>query len=292
VPDLEVAPALAVAFILNEPLFEPLDGVEDSQLTLLLTLHALLDVTLIRILLAAAEGTQVLCETERVAGGAACVTLIVLVNPPPVTVMVPVLDEEPVLAVVFILKLPFPVPLAVDTVSQLVLLLLTLHALVDVTLIVVLLAADAGDHVLGDTVNAAGGASCVTFIVRVIPPPVIVIAPVLEVTVVLAVTFILKWPLLVPLDGVTVSQLVLLLVTPHGLLDVMLIVVLPAADAGVHVVCDAVSIAGAGGCATAIVLLGTPETVTVIVPTLVALVVLACAFIRNEPLSVRFVGVT
>ena len=294
VPVLDAVFVLAAAFILNEPLFIPLDGVTDSQSRLLVTLHDLLDVTFINVLFAADVISHEAGSTVSTGGATSCVTLIVLVNPPPVTVIVPVLDDVPVLAVASILIVPLPEPVEGVTVNQLVLLLVALQALVDDTVIVVLFAADARFHVVGDTDNAAAGAAWVTLTVLVNPPPVTVMVPVLDDVPVLAVALILNEPLPVRFAGVMlpiVSQLVLLLTTVHDVLDVMLIKVLSAPDAGFHVVGDTVSVAGGAGWVTVIVLSGTPVTLTVIVPVLEKVVVFACTFILNDPLRVRLIGV-
>ena len=69
--------------------------------------------------------------------------------PVAVTVIVPVLENEPVFALTFTLKLPLPIRLVghmLDTVSQDVLLLLIFHIRSDVTCTVKALAADVGSH--------------------------------------------------------------------------------------------------------------------------------------------------
>ena len=80
---------------------------------------------------------------------AACVTAIVTVSPPPVTVIVP-LRAVPVLAVTAALKVPLPEPLAGDTVSQEVLFELAVQATFEVTSIVVWEAAFVGERLVGE----------------------------------------------------------------------------------------------------------------------------------------------
>ena len=77
------------------------------------------------------------------------------------TVIVPVLEDAPVLAVALILKDPFPVRLAglkLEAVNQLTL-LVTVQVLFDVTLTVVLPAAELGLHVLLDKVKVPATAA-------------------------------------------------------------------------------------------------------------------------------------
>ena len=88
----------------------------------------------------------------------------------------------------------------------------------------------------------------------------------------------------------TVSQEVWLLVTTHVLLDVTLIVALPPTCVKFEAPVDRLSVGGAAGCVTEIVRAGSPGTVTVIVPVLCVVLVLAVAVILNEPLPVRVAG--
>jgi len=84
-----------------------------------------------------------------------------------------------------------------------------------------------------------------------------------------------------------------LLCTLQVVLEVTLIV-LRSADADAFHVVDGfnVSVAGAAAWVTEIVRLGRPGAVTVTVPVLGAVLVLAAALILNEPSPVRFAGVT
>lgn len=93
------------------------------------------------------------------AGAPACVTDIVRVSPPPVTVMVPVRLLVLGLATALIRKLPFPVRFVGDTfvaVNQFTLLVGAFHVMLDVTLMVVFPPPDPGLHAVGDTVSVAG----------------------------------------------------------------------------------------------------------------------------------------
>jgi len=144
----------------------------------------------------------------------------------------------PVLAVAFILKEPFPLPLAGVTVSQEVALLDTFQALLAVTLTVKLSAANDGFQVLWDRVRFAAGAPWVTVTVRDVAPVIVaVMVPDLAAVPLLAVTFILKVPLPLPLPlaGVTVSHEVALLDTFQALLANTLTVKLSAPEDGLHV---------------------------------------------------------
>jgi hypothetical protein len=120
-------------------------------------------------------------------------------------VTVPLLEAVPVFAVAESVNEPLPILLAgvtLETVSHDWLLVGAFQVVLDVTDIVVFEAADVGDHVSGLTVSTAGAAACVTDIVLVIPPPVIVTVPLLEVVVVLTVAEIVNEPLPVLLAGV------------------------------------------------------------------------------------------
>ena len=132
-------------------------------------------------------------------------------------------------------------------------------------------------------------------IVRVgAPGAVTVIVPLLAVVAVLAVAFILNEPLPVRFVGVIlemVSHEVALLLTFHVALDVTLIVAKLATDVALTEELDNDSVAGAAACVNTTVRVGALGAVTVIVPLLAVLAVLAVAFILNEPLPVRFVGV-
>ena len=135
----------------------------------------------------------------------ACVTVIVrVVAPGAVIVITPVLAAVPLLAVALILNEPFPVRFAglnVFTVSHDAL-LVTVHVLLDVTVIVVCCATDDGVHALTDNVRVAAGAACVTVTVRDAAPGAdTVIMPVLAIEPVLAVTFNLNEPLPVRFVG-------------------------------------------------------------------------------------------
>ena len=68
----------------------------------------------------------------------ACVTATVRLIPPPVTVIVPLLEAVPALAVAEMVKLPLFDPLAGDAVNQEVALLLTVHDTFEVTVMLVL----------------------------------------------------------------------------------------------------------------------------------------------------------
>jgi len=142
-------------------------------------------------------------------GGAGCHTDIVRLGTPlTVTVIVPVLEVVPVLAVAFILNEPSRVRLVGDTwsiVSQLTLLLGAVHVLVDATRTVVLLAAWVGTfHPVIDSVNAAAGACWVTVTVRVATLPELTdIVPVLAPGPGLAEASILNEPLPVRFTGRT-----------------------------------------------------------------------------------------
>jgi len=104
---------------------------------LLVTVHVLLEVTWTTEFCAAAVRFHEAVDRLSVGGAASWVTEIVrLGTPGVVTVIVPVLDVAPVLAVTFILNEPLPVRFAgfmFDIVNHDVLLLVTVHVLLEFT---------------------------------------------------------------------------------------------------------------------------------------------------------------
>ena len=88
--------------------------------------------------------------------GAACVTAIVRVRPPPVTVTVPVRAAVPVFAVALTVKLPLLLPLVAEAVIH-VWLSVTVQLTFAVTVTGDDEAADANDSVVGDTVRLLVG---------------------------------------------------------------------------------------------------------------------------------------
>jgi len=238
-PLLTSCPELADTFILNEPLPVRLAGVVLLMVShdwLLLTVQVALDVTVTGALPPDISTPQSVTDNESVGGGG-CVTVIVRVIPPVEMVTVAVLGRVLVLAVVArSVNVLLPVRFIDDTLSKVsqVALLLALHDLLDVTPIEILPAAcDVRCQLACDTVSTAAGATCVTFIVRVIPGTVTVIAPVLWAVPLLADALMVNRPLPVRLAGdmlETVSQVVALLVTVHVALDVTVTLVLPPAD--------------------------------------------------------------
>ena len=291
---------LASAFSLNEPLPVRLVGcrlVTVSHGTVLDTFHCLLDVTVTVVLFALDVMFHVLIERLRDGGGvAAWVTVIVRCTPPAMdTVTVPVLEIVPVLSDVFILKEPIPVRFAGD----IVLIvnqnesLLTFHWTLDVTFIVAELARWDEVQPVCDTVNVGCG-YCLTAMVRVIPPVVVETdtVPVLTAAPWLAAAFIQNEPLPVRLGGemlLKVSQ-VTLLDTFHCVLDDTVTGALAAAAATTHpVIPNSVNVGAGGGggaaCVTVTVRVMV-DALTLMVPVLDVVPVLAVAFILNEPFCV------
>ena len=201
------------------------------------------------------------------------------------------------MAVALILKLPLPVGftgLMLFTVSH-VWLLVTLHARLAVTLTVTLAAsADGICQLLPESVSDAGAAGWDTVIVRVTPGTVTVRVPIRVAVPVLAVALSTKEPLPVRFRGVILetSSHVTLDENPHCQLDVTYIVaVLALCVFKSHVLIDRFNVGVGAGWDTANVRVVAPAMLTVMVPVLVAVVVLAVAFNRKDPLPVRFAGV-
>src|SRR6476620_813370 len=232
VPTAAVAVSMATVRVL---LFEPLAGLTASQLTASVTLHDAFDVIdsdWAAGLVAPCVPVKVRLEelTANVGVGAVSVsvTLTVRVSPPPVTVIVPVLVPTTAVAVsTATVRVPLFEPLAGLTASQLTA-SVTVHDAFDVIdsdWAAGLVAPCVPVNVKVDepTVNVGVGALSVSVMltVRVSPPPVTVIAPVLVPTVAVAVsTATVRVPLFEPLAGLTASQLTAS-VTVHDAFDVI-----------------------------------------------------------------------
>jgi len=191
---------------------------------LLGAVHVLVDETPTVVVLATCVGTfHAVMDNSNIAGGAAWVTVIVwVVTPLALTDIIPIRCPALGLASATILNVPLPVRLVgttLSTRSQFTLLAGVFHVIFELIVTTRLPPAAPGAHAFVPTVTV-GRPAWVTSIVRVSPPPVTVIRPVLDAEPVLALALILNEPLLVPLPGVTVSQAVALLVTVQALLDV------------------------------------------------------------------------
>ena len=123
---------LAVALTVTVPLFEPEDGEAVSQdVALLLTVHLVSEVMDNSFCPLAAEKLKEFVDTVKDA--ADCVTLMVCMMSPPVTVMVAVRCEADVFPAAVTVTVPFSEPEFGETVSQDVSLLLTVQFTLDVT---------------------------------------------------------------------------------------------------------------------------------------------------------------
>ena len=237
IPVLSDVTVFAAAFKASVLLPDPLDGeTVNHDVALLEAVHDTLEVTEMEVLAAEEEGAHEVCDTSSDAGAVvepACVTVIVLVIAPPVTVIVPVL-AKPVLALTASAIEPFPVEPTTTKPNQ-ESLLETVHEVFDFTGTSVATEDAEGAH--EDIANSSvaepeDAAACVTFIVLVIPPPVTVIVPVLLFVAVFAVTLSVSVPLFVPLAGETVSQDWALLDAVHETLEVRAMEVLAADEEG------------------------------------------------------------
>lgn len=197
-----------MAVIINEPLLVLLAGMTldtVNHVALLVgAVHVMLDVTVMVALPPAGNALHVADDNSSTTG--ACVTVIVRVSPPPVTVTVPVLGSVPVLYAVAVITndplLVWLVGVTFDTVSHSRSLVGMLHVRLDVTVMVLLLPPTGGAvHVVGDNFNAAG--ACVTLTARVSPPPLTVTVAVRESVPVLEVAVITNEPVPVQLVGMT-----------------------------------------------------------------------------------------
>jgi len=193
-------PVLAVTFILNEPFPVRFVGVM-CEIVIHVALvvgvfQVVFDVTFICAMAAAVPGSHDVWLNKSVEL-AACVTVMCLVNPAPVTVTVPIRACGPVFAVTFSLNDPVPVWFAgviFVTVSHVALLVGAFQVVLLITVIDVLFAADPGFHVVWLNVSV-GLPACVTVICLVIPLTVTVTVPVRDCAPVFCVTFSLNEPL-------------------------------------------------------------------------------------------------
>jgi len=219
IPVLDAFPVFLAAFIMKVPLPVRLVGeklLTVSQFTLLVTFHVSPEDTRTTVLL----GADVGIHSDRLSlrgPAAACVTVIVRVGAPlAVTVIVPVLDAVTVFSVVEILNEPLPVRFAglkSSTLSQVGLLLVAFHVLLDVTATYPKVEA-AGDAPLFADNTRTGPGCWTTETERVgAPTAVIVTVPALVAFPVCGAALILNEPLPLRLDGATwvmVSQSLLL----------------------------------------------------------------------------------
>ena len=206
---LATVPVFSVVVSLNDPLPVRPAGVmlfTASHVWLLTTFQDVLDVILTVVEIPApALGFHEEALIVRV-GAAAWVTLIVrVIIPGTATVIVPVL-AAPVFVIVFIRNDPLPVRFAgvmLVMVNHAVLLLVTVHVLLDVTFTVLWLASDGAAHADADKSSLAGCAAWVTVIVRaVIPGADTVTVAVLAAVPVFSVVVSLNDPLPVRFTGV------------------------------------------------------------------------------------------
>jgi len=201
----------------------------------------------------------------------------------------------PLLAATFILKEPFPLPLAGVTVSQEVALLDTFQALLANTFTVRLSAPEDGLHDPWDSDKDAACAPWVTVIERVTTPGIVTVTEAVRPPVPgFALAFILKEPLPVRFAGDIFDMVshAELLVTVHWPLEVTFTWALlsrwvPRCQSAR----DSAKLAWWAAWVTLTVRVGAPDRVTVMVPDLVLVPVLVAAFIVKKPPPVRVDGV-
>jgi len=294
-PDLEVVLVFATATTLKVPLPNWVTGRGlsiPSQLLLLCKNHHVLDATFVVVIPPAAPTLSQDIGLTVSVGAPAWVTEIVRVVPGTSIVIVPDLDW-PKFCIVLTLNDPLPVRFAglkLSNVSQLTL-LVTLHCLLDVTLIVLLFGIQDVAHVVdGDTVSVAGCGSWLTVKGCNGPPPAVTVTvPDLESLVVFstATTSNLPLPVWFTGDGLLVPSQVWFRVKVQLEFDVTFTVVLPPEPVGFQEP-GLMLIVGSCGWVTEIVRV-IPAVSTLTVPVLCC-PVLTVAFIVNDPLPVRFVG--
>ena len=231
------------------PLFPPII-LAVNQVALLDTVQDTFEVTYAVPAVAAAPGFHSAGVTTRFGGvvPGPCVTVTILVSPPPSTVIVPVRLAAILFWVTCNTNIPLPVPsvpCAIKTDSQLGSLLLIVQDTFDVTLTGVIVIAEPVFHVNGETSSlvSKAAAAWVTVIVLLIPPPDTVTVPVLTLVTGFALAFSVIVPLPVPSAGVTVSHASALLVAvQENTFDVTVTVVLPADEPVFQVVGDTVRV--------------------------------------------------
>ena len=250
VPLLLAAPVFAVTFSVIAPLPDPLAGeTVNHDVALLDAVHITFDVIDTDVLDKNADGSQEVRDTSRVdvVAAPACVTVMVLVIPPPEIVIIPVLLAVPVFVVTYSVRVPLPDPPDGETVNHDVALLDAVHVTFDVTVSVVLDTDAVGAQEVRDTSRLGVGPdavpACVTVMVLVIPPPVNVIVPVLLVVPVFAAAVIASMAPPKPLVGDMVSHDGALLDVVHDTVDMTLTPVDSMPDNGVQYVGDTSSTA-------------------------------------------------
>ncbi len=153
VPVRAAVPVLAVTLTVRLPLLAPLAGVTVSQVWLSVAVQLTFAVTAPVAVEAAEANERAVGVTVRLlAVGAACVTAIVRVSPPPVTVTVPVRAAVPVLAVTLTETLPLLLPLTGEAVIH-VWLSVTVQLTFAVTATGDDEAPEANDSAVGETVR-------------------------------------------------------------------------------------------------------------------------------------------
>jgi hypothetical protein len=258
-----------VALILNEPLPIRVNGrifEIVNQLTLLLTLQKVLEVTFTVVFAAGDLGVHSLLDKLKV--GLDCVTVIVRGGAPnAVTVIVPVRRDVVVFLAALTLNEPLPIRV-IGRVSEIVnqlTLLLTVQKVLDVTFIGMLAADALGYHTFLDSVKV--GRACLTVIVRGgAPSAVTVIVPVRWDVVMFLAALTLNEPLPTRVNGrisEIVNQLTLLL-TVQKVLDVTFTARLLAAALGAHALLDSVNDGLAGTVTMAVAILCPSLVVAVI----------------------------
>lgn len=273
------------------PLFEPEEGDIVAHDSLLFTTHAMFDAMVNECRSLADEKLIAFVETVRNGAAPACVMLIFLEIPPPLTVMVAVRSVIEVLAVVLTLIGLLLEPLLGDSVNQSAELRVVFQLVLAVMLNVF---SPAAAEKLNDSVSTvidAAAAACVTLIVfdRSVPLTVMVadrpdatgLAAALTVTV----------PSLEPEAGETVSQAVALLLTVQFVFAVTVSVCSPASASKFNELCDTFRDSTKASCSMLTVLIRSPQ-LTVIVATCFDLMVFAVAVTVTAPFFEPEVGVT
>ena len=282
----------AVIFKTMTPLLDPVAGDTVShEGALLEAIQEMLEFIDTPIAFEADPGAQLDMPKARVDDIPSCVTVMVLVMPPPVTVMIPIRAFALIFSNASMSNAPSFDPLLGVTISQDEASFITAQETFEVTDTLVMFASYPGDQVEMSRVRLAADAACVTVIVFVMQSPETVIVPARLDVSVFSVTLISKLPLLDPLAGVTVSQEVLLLEAIQLTLEFTDTLVLFAANPGDHVVEPRVMFAFAPDCVMVMVLV-TPPPVMVMVPVRLAVPVFAVTLSTRAPLLEPVAGVT
>ena len=216
------------------------------------------------------------------------------VTPSPLTVIVAVRCDVPVLVAALTVTVPLLEPVAGATVSH-VSLLLTIQFIFEVMSKVLFSAVEEKLSEVADTVKVGVSVApgCVTLMIwEVTPEPLTVIVAVRCVASVLAVALIVTEPLFAPEDGETVNHVGASCAIVQFVLEVILNDCCPASDVKLSEVVDSAKDGKVPSCVTLMVCVITPVPMTVIIAVRCVMSVFSVAVTVSVPLFAPVAGET